>query len=97
MDVKSLSELLLTYNSLQEKYDFYTFLNQGQFEPLLSIYTRKALRRSFPFYISGEIKKYSLKHLLETGNVFTLYVEHAEKFKNCNSKNDLLSSSKNVI
>ena len=86
-----LQQLVKEYKTKKEVYDFFVFKNEGVFEPLLGIYTRKGLEKIIKIYEADQLKKYSLKYVLEAGNTCAIELTENQKkeFKNYNEATDL--------
>lgn len=83
--------LMDAFNKENGLYDFFVFENEGQFEPLLGIYSAEGLSKMASLASAGLLEKHSMKYVLETGNTLALHLDPAlqEAFTNINSNEDL--------
>jgi molybdopterin-guanine dinucleotide biosynthesis protein A len=83
---ETIQHLLNTYTTNKNEYDFFVFKNNGEYEPLLGIYSHKGIQRIYDFYTSGKLKKYSMKSCIEISNAFSIELndEQKKEFKNYN-------------
>ncbi len=86
-------ELTEAFNANKERYDFFVYKNESEYEPMLGIYTSKGIQKAYALFKDGKMKKFSMKYLLETGVVFSIPVSENQKkeFKNYNSREDFSS------
>jgi molybdopterin-guanine dinucleotide biosynthesis protein A len=85
MDAATLQQLTDAYY-LEPGYQYYTYHNGEFFEPLCAIYTAQALSKLTDAYGQGQLNKYRLQNLLNSGNTKRLQVSNAAVFNNVNSK-----------
>lgn len=76
------------YNINKDKYDFFVFRNGEDNEPLLGIYSFRGLEKIDRLFTSGDLKKYSMKYILEIGNTYSILLneERKKEFMNYNEK-----------
>jgi molybdopterin-guanine dinucleotide biosynthesis protein A len=88
ISIQTIQELIDVYNISKEKYDFFVFKNGEENEPLLGIYNYKGLEKINQLFVSGELKKFSMKYILEIGNTYSILLDNKRKkeFKNYNEK-----------
>lgn len=77
--------------NLNPGYDAYVFTNNGEAEPLCGIYTAMGLAHVYELLMKGELKKYSMKFMLEHLNVCSIPLQENEKkyFRNFNAHAEL--------
>jgi molybdenum cofactor guanylyltransferase len=80
LDLEVLVYLLNEYEGKRNSYDFFVYKNNNEYEPLCGIYTSAGLKNILTIYNSGNLKKSSMKYILDLGNTFPITLP--EKFKN---------------
>ncbi|MEO6733440.1 MAG: molybdenum cofactor guanylyltransferase [Ferruginibacter sp.] len=90
MDQAILNELLSLYREHPEA-DAYIFTNDGEPEPLCAIYTAKGLSYILHLLKSKELKKHSMKFMLEHIRIVTIPLTDEQKkyFRNFNAHAEL--------
>ena len=85
-----LSNLLQTFNE-HPGHDCYTFKNDNGYQPLAGIYTSKILSEILQQAESGELIKFSMKHVIDTTDTYTMNVpaDWNKYFANYNYKEDI--------
>ena len=75
----------------EHKADAFTFTNQGEPEPLCTIYTATGLQKVMTVLREGRLKKFSMKFVLDHLDLFSIPVSEAHQnyFQNCNAHADL--------
>ena len=88
---RTLQQLIQEYKSKKELHDFFVFRNDEALEPMLGIYTAKGLDKIATLHKKGQLEKFSMKYILETGNTYSIKLEENQKkeFKNYNTSTDL--------
>ena len=78
---------LLALSSKESDKDAFVFTNHGEPEPLCGIYTAKGLASVFQLYQKGELKKHSMKFMLEQLSISKIPVDsnYEKYFQNFNS------------
>jgi molybdenum cofactor guanylyltransferase len=84
-----LKELINSQNN--NNYQAYIYSNDGEPEPLCGIYTAAALSYILNMHISGALKKFSMKNMLEQLSVFSISIPEDQKkyFRNFNAHAEL--------
>ncbi|MBC7390774.1 MAG: molybdenum cofactor guanylyltransferase [Opitutaceae bacterium] len=89
IDISStlLNKIYVEFRNREGEHDFFVFSNDGNFEPLLGIYTREGLQKLADLYNLNQLEKHSMKYILEIGNTFTIDLSESEKelFTNYNN------------
>jgi molybdopterin-guanine dinucleotide biosynthesis protein A len=85
MQETTLQSLVIAYTQ-QPGSDFYTYHNNGFFEPFCAIYTAKGLQSMFYKYGAADLAHLSLQRILREGNTKELPVTEAASFNNYNSR-----------
>lgn len=95
-DFPDLSTLLIKnlvdiFDEKAGEHDFIVYSIQNKLEPLLGVYTAEGLNKAFSLYVSNQLEKLSMKHILEVGNTFSVELGPGDwqELKNYNSKEDL--------
>jgi molybdopterin-guanine dinucleotide biosynthesis protein A len=90
MDNVVLLHLAKAYND-NPGYDCYTYQNENGYQPLAGIYTDALLSKILQQSEAGALKKFSMKHVLDSANSLVMDVpEHWNKyFVNYNYKEDI--------
>jgi molybdenum cofactor guanylyltransferase len=90
METGILNELM-TYAQQDKTSDTFVFTNDGEPEPLCSIYTSKSLAHILSLYNAGQLSKHSMKYMLE--HIATRFIPLAEEqkklFRNFNAHAEL--------
>ena len=87
----SIIDKLKSAEEKNEGYDAYLFTNAGEPEPLSAIYKAVGLARILSMYRSNQLKRHSMKFMLDHLKVYALQIEDEEKqyFRNVNSHAEL--------
>lgn len=88
MKMEVLEKLADVYQQKAGEHDFIVFHKNGEYEPLVGIYTAEGLGKIASLLSVGQLEKHSMKHVLEIGNTFALDIpkEWENAFKNYNEK-----------
>jgi molybdenum cofactor guanylyltransferase len=91
IDIKTnlLQEIITIYNSRQdEDFDAFVFQTEQGIQPLAAIYTSKLLEKVYNLVLNRQLRKMSLKHILELGNnlIINCDVDKEAQFKTRNCK-----------
>lgn len=93
MTVETLLPLFSTYEKHHLHCDAFVYKNEGEIEPMCGIYTRNALEKTMEKVKKGELKKNSLKYLLENVNTYYLETSSEDSFENFNTEADIIQFS----
>ncbi|MCH5598554.1 molybdenum cofactor guanylyltransferase [Niabella ginsengisoli] len=76
--------------SFKHKADAFIYTNEGEAEPLCAIYSAAGLQQIITMMKQGELKKFSMKFILDHLTLFTIPVEEHNKkyFQNYNAHAD---------
>jgi molybdopterin-guanine dinucleotide biosynthesis protein A len=87
MEIDILQQLLELYLEHQDHYDAFVFTNGNEPEPLCAIYTAGGLEQTLQLYHTNELKKHSMKFMLDHLDTFSLPIPEDQKkcFLNVNS------------
>jgi molybdenum cofactor guanylyltransferase len=87
MEVDTLQQLADTYNDNKAPYDAFIFTNDNEPEPLCAIYKSTGLANTLQLYEANELKKYSMKSMLDHLDTFSIPIPEQQKkfFRNINS------------
>lgn len=90
MNIKVLNELCDNYHKQPGK-DVHVFMNNDEYEPLCGIYTSAGLNKIKRLLEQEGLRKFSMKHVIETLNAATypLPDDWKDYFINVNTKEDL--------
>ena len=90
IEKKVFDHLIENYNSNPEK-EVFVFENEGNIEPLCAIYTSKALKNILSLYICSQLKKHSMKYIIEQFDLLKINLPPEWKtcFNNYNHPDDL--------
>jgi molybdopterin-guanine dinucleotide biosynthesis protein A len=90
MEPDLLKELFAHYEQQQE-HDAFVFVNDGEPEPLCAIYTSRGLSVIFEMLQNGQLKKHSMKFMLDRLSVFKVELKEEQKkhFRNFNAHAEL--------
>lgn len=85
--VELMQKLLNIFRSHEGEHDFFTYRSEHNLEPLLGIYSREGLQKIFDLYAVGQLDKFSMKHVLEISNTFSvdLLYHELQQLKNYNT------------
>lgn len=72
LDPEVLLYLYKEYESKRDSYDFFVYKNENEYEPLCGIYTQRGLNNILIIYNSGNLKKHSMKYILNLGNIYSI-------------------------
>ncbi len=91
ISIMRIQQLIALYQEHADAYDFFVFKNGQDYEPMLGIYTSKGLRKIDRLVKEGALKRYSMKHVLDSGTTLTIEITDDQKkeFRNYNSAEDL--------
>jgi len=67
-----IQQLLDEFRTHEGEHDFFVFVNERQFEPLLGVYTREGLQKLTDLNTLNQLEKNSLKYVLELGNTYVI-------------------------
>jgi molybdopterin-guanine dinucleotide biosynthesis protein A len=83
-----IEKLVETYLDKSEENDFIAFQQEGEYEPLVGVYTAKGLSKIKSLLTLGQLRKHSMKYILEIGNTYPIEIhpEWRTYFKNYNEK-----------
>lgn len=90
MEPDLLKELFAHYEKHKEQ-DAFVFVNDGEPEPLCAIYTARGLSAILEMLHNGQLKKHSMKFMLDHLSVFKveLQAEQKKQFRNFNAHAEL--------
>ena len=92
-DIKTstLQHLIDIYEEKEAEYDFFVFTNDEEYEPLLGIYSKNGLQKIMQLYKENKLTHYSMKHVLQLSNTFSISIsdEQKKEFNNYNERIDL--------
>lgn len=91
MDYSVLKELLNVYQQQPLSTDALVFTNDGEPEPLCAIYTSKGLAQVNQLLKTKQLKKHSMKYMLEQVSTFLIPLAESQKkyFRNFNAHAEL--------
>ena len=87
MESDSLQQLADIYNDNKDFYDAFVFMNDNQPEPLCAIYKANGLANTLRLFEANELKKHSMKSMLDHLDTFSIPIpeEQKKRFLNINS------------
>ena len=91
VSISILKELVSQYDDRSGEHDFFVYQYEGEFEPLVGIYTSEGLRKITALYLSNQLEKFSMKYVLQEGNTYSIDIDQEswKQFKNYNRQEDL--------
>ena len=84
MDAGTVKNLIDIYAS-NKAYDFFAYQLQDSLEPFCAIYTSNGLNGIYREAIGGTLRSFSLKKILENGNIKIIPVSKESSFNNYNT------------
>jgi len=86
METDLINELLTQYNTQKEN-DAFIFKNDGEPEPLCGIYKANALAHIYELYKTNNLRKHSMKYMLEHISTYSILLPENKKkcFRNFNT------------
>ncbi len=84
--IDTILQLITVYKEKKKEYDFFTFKNDGNHEPLLGIYSYKGIQNINQLLVDDKLTTYSMKSILDSGRTFSIVLEEDKKleFRNYN-------------
>lgn len=89
-----LQELIDAYDTIQIGHDILVYQHADEsIEPMPGIYTSEALKKLYWLFVSGALKKHSLKYCIDISNSFFLPIHKEQEsfFINANTPEDLFN------
>ncbi|MDX2189718.1 MAG: molybdenum cofactor guanylyltransferase [Bacteroidota bacterium] len=92
---ETIENLILKYEKYDPEFECYLYSYKNEPEPLLSLFSCKALQKINRLYEQKKLQKFSMKYILESLKVFDIELNNKQYvlFKNYNHKSDLIDNN----